>query len=676
MTPTELYSRWFRDTASRLRAGDPPPRTPGEARRIAGRIRRKMLEAGGKALLAKSERAPLDSQVLGTLRRDGYAIERLIFQTRPGCFATANVYVPEGKGPFPAVLGVHGHWAGARRDPVVQSRCIGLAKLGFVTLTLDAWGAGERGTQPGRNEYHGGLLGASLWPVGTPLHGLQLQDNIRALDYLQSRPDVDGKRIGCTGASGGGNQTTYLSAFDTRIGCAVPVCSVGTLASYLDTACCVDEVLLGALTFTEEGDLLGLVAPRALLVITADKDAYHFGPIAAKEALDRARHYFGVHAASEKVKHGVFDSGHDYSRPMREAMYGWMTRWLKGEGDGSPIPEPAFSTEDPAVIRCFDPASRPARVMITVTWVRKRAAEQAERGRRAAAGDWKKERGKRVAALRRVLALPGRRAQEGLPSSDPSRYSVRRAADEWLMESEPGIRIPVSRMRPDAGEGGQAPVLLLHPLGRGAALASGLGGLLVQAGRTLIAPELRGCGEMTLPNQSLGEAIPDHNLVEWSLLIGRPLLGQWVHDVLALAAESGPVQVVGWREAGLAALLAAALDSRITAVTTVETLATYVSDTPPHNQRMVAFQPDILSVGDVSLLAALSAPRPVLLANPARLDGMPLSEAEAAGEGYGDVRSVYTKLDAAGRFAVRPGMTDADIATVMLSVRAPAPAVR
>ena len=102
---------------------------------------------------------------------------------------------------------------------------------------------------------------------------MQVYDNHRAVDYLLTRPEVDGERIGVTGASGGGNQTMYAGALDERFKAVVPVCSVGNYQAYLQAACCVCEVLPGALRFTEEGDVLGLVAPRALMVVNATKDA-------------------------------------------------------------------------------------------------------------------------------------------------------------------------------------------------------------------------------------------------------------------------------------------------------------------------------------------------------------------------------------------------------------------
>lgn len=651
--PNARYQQWLFDNAARLRADDTPPGSPTAVMHRATRIRRLIREAEGAALVPEREQAPLDARVLGVLRRDGYRIERLTFQTRPGCYATANVYVPAGSGKrHPAVLCVHGHWRGARRDPVVQSRCIGLAKLGFLALALDAWGAGERGTVPGENEYHGGLLGASLWPVDMPLHGLQLNDNVRALNYLQSRPDVDPERLGCTGASGGGNQTTYLSAFDDRIGCAVPVCSVGTFASYFTTASCVDEVLLGGLAIAEQGDLLGLVAPNALMVITASRDAPHFGPKVASEALARALPYFKACRREARLKHVVFDSGHDYSQPMREAMYGWMRRWLQNEGDGSPVPEPSLKLEDPADLACFEPSARPARVKTTVALVH-------ERARRAAdamtvptdTSTWERMRRESRERARDVLGLPRGRTPKLVDRAGQS--------DEQLLHPESGVEIPVSQ----AGRGRKRTVVLLHPDGRQAALRTGVADRLAREGFLLRALELRGSGELMLEKQGLGDSIPDHNLVEWSLWLNRPLLGQWVFDLrqlLRLLPEPAVV-LVGWREAGLAALLTAALDERAAAVAAVEAPASLVTDRPPHHLRMAALNPGLLRVGDVPQLAALAAPRGVVLANPVQLDGSALT-AEAAAQLYSWPRQVYGLLGAPERWVARTGMLDDEIA--------------
>src|SRR5262249_54922632 len=221
----------------------------------------------------------------------------------------ASAYVPAVSGKAPAVLVVHGHWPGARRDPVVQARCLGLVKLGFFVLAVDAFGAGERYTAPARGTYHGALYGSTLWPTGYTLLGMQVYDNRRAVDFLQSRPEVDGTRLGVTGASGGGNQTMYAGSCDERFEAVVPVCSVGTYQAYLHSACCVCEVLPGALRFAEEGDVLSLVAPRALLVINAIKDSFGFSPGEAAKSLARARNVYRLYGVLPKVRHAIFDGG-------------------------------------------------------------------------------------------------------------------------------------------------------------------------------------------------------------------------------------------------------------------------------------------------------------------------------------------------------------------------------
>src|SRR4051812_17942382 len=358
MPDETALEQFTRAHARKLREADAPPRSAAE-----WEPRRKALRDRILAVVGPVPEKPCDLELrtLGTLKREGYRIEKLVFQSRPDLWVTASAYVPKLKDgeKVPAVLVVHGHWAGARRDPVVQARCLGLVKLGFFVLAVDAFGSGERYTKPARGTYHGALYGATLWPAGHTLLGMQLYDNRRAVDYLLTREDVNGK-LGITGASGGGNQSMYAGALDERFAAIVPVCSVGNYQAYLRAACCVCEVLPNALTFTEEGDVLGLVAPRALLVMNAARDGIQFSPPEAEKSLARAKDVFKLVGEPEKVRHVVFDSGHDYNRPMREAMYGWMTLHLKGQGKGELIPEAEHAIEKPEDLACYpDPNDRP-----------------------------------------------------------------------------------------------------------------------------------------------------------------------------------------------------------------------------------------------------------------------------------------------------------------------------
>src|SRR5437588_10145885 len=366
------FDQLMRRQALALHAKDQPPKTLAEWAKRRAALRQAMLTAMGPF---PEKPCPLNPQVHGTLKRPGYRIEKVTFQSRPDVWVTSTVYVPDpAKGKAPAVLVVHGHWAGARRDPVVQERCLGLVHLGFVALAVDAFGAGERYTAPARGTYHGALYGSTLWPAGYTLLGMQVYDNRRAVDYLCSRPEVDADHLGITGASGGGNQTMYAGSLDERFQAVVPVCSVGTYQAYLHTACCVCEVLPGALRFAEEGDVLSLVAPRALMVVNATKDGFQFSVGEAKKSLARAAPVFKLLGAAEKLHHAVFESPHAYNQEMREAMYGWMTRWLKGEGKGKPIPEPKHEVETFEELACYPPGTRPKTFLLLPAFAKREAS--------------------------------------------------------------------------------------------------------------------------------------------------------------------------------------------------------------------------------------------------------------------------------------------------------------
>ena len=214
------FLEFVRRQAAELRSRDEPPATLADWERQRSALRQRLQDAWGAF---PAEPCPLEPQTMGILEREGYRVEKIVFQTLPDVWMTANAYVPDGQEKVPAVLCVHGHWRGAKQEPVVQSRCIGLAKLGVFVLVVDAFGAGERGLTKSLGEYHGEMVAATLFPAGLSLCGLQVYENSRAVDYLLTRPEVDGGRIGVTGASGGGNQSMYAGAWDERFSAVVPV---------------------------------------------------------------------------------------------------------------------------------------------------------------------------------------------------------------------------------------------------------------------------------------------------------------------------------------------------------------------------------------------------------------------------------------------------------------------
>ena len=665
------FDTLMRAQAKALRADDKPPAD----RKTWEQHRSQLIKRMGDALGPLPPKpCDLEPKELGVLKRAGYRVEKLVFQSRPEVWVTANAYVPDPvKEKLPAVLAVHGHWPWARRDPVVQARCLGLVKLGFFVLAVDAFGAGERYTAPARGTYHGALYGSTLWPTGLTLLGQQVYDNRRAVDYLLTRPEVNPEALGVTGASGGGNQTMYAGALDERFKAVVPVCSVGTYQAYLHAACCACEVLPGALRFAEEGDVLALAAPRALLVVNATKDAFQFSVAEAEKSVARARPVFKLYGAEEKLRHATFESPHAYNQPMREAMYGWMTKWLKNEGEGTPIAEPKHEVEKPEELSCYPDGSRPKGFLFPPSLAAREARALLKESQRRPSHpeEWESTATEMRTRLRRQVfgdfpklpnpsvEMPARKDREG----DVATRHV-------LIHPEPALPLPaVLKAKSDPGP--RAACVLLHLDGKAEALKHPLAQALLGKGWAVLAPDLRATGE-TKPAGDVVRDAPDHNSAEHALWVGRPLLGQWAFDVLCLidwaqAQEpplgKKPVAVVGIGQAGVVALCAAGLfEDRVASAAVIDAPVSYVTEVAyGAGTRMGLLAPGILRVGDVPQLAALAAPRRLIIAGGVTPQGQKLGE-KPLQEAYAFTQAAYRLYRSEERLSVKGEMKAEELA--------------
>jgi dienelactone hydrolase len=674
----KTFNEFIIRQAEGLRKDDKPPATRKEWEERRVRLRKAMFAAIGEV---PAKPCPLEPREVGVLKRDGYRIEKILFQSRPGIQVTANAYVPVSvRDKVPAVLVVHGHWALARRDPVVQARCLGLVKLGFFVLAVDAFGAGERHPKPAPGAYHGALLGSTLWPAGQTLLGMQVYDNHRAVDYLRSRPEVDGDRLGITGASGGGNQTMYAGALDERFRAVVPVCSVGRYQAYLRAACCVCEVVPGALRFTEEGDVLGLTAPRALMVVNATMDGIQFSVAEAKKSLERTAGIYDLYGVKEKLKHATFESPHAYNHPMREAMYGWMTRWLKEEGKGEPIAEPKQTIETADDLACFPKGSRPATFVFPSTFAHQQAERLLEPHRKHPADHkeaWESQALTLRGELRELLNDRPR-----TPASFKAEKGTAEAGDQItttpvVLEVEDGLPLSLRLQSPRDRKDKSLAVILLHFDGKAAALGHPLAVELTSKGYIVAAPDLRATGEAKVPGDAIVGAA-DHNTAEHSVWIGRPLLGQWVQDVRAIKewlqqqdqVDADRIGVAGIGAAGIVALAASALlpdDIHTTLV--LDGPASLVTDQAyPAGFRMGLLAPGLFKVGDIPHLAALATPRRLIIAAGTTLDGKKLDQ-KPLEEAFAFTRAMYRASGIEDRLTVRASASPADIVTLIQSKR-------
>ena len=233
----------------------------------AGDLRRQIQVSAG--LWPPVEKSPLKARIFGKVSKGDYSIEKVFFESYPGFYVTGNLYRPLGKkGPFPGILTPHGHWAYGRLEnqslASMPGLSINLARQGHVVFAYDMLAYNDsRQVKDHRRPLDRSF---SLWGIGWL--GIQLWNSIRSVDFLQSLPDVDPNRLGCTGASGGGTQTFLLTAVDDRIKVSAPV----NMISHYMQGGCICENQANLRLDTNNMEIAALMAPRPLLMVSASGD--------------------------------------------------------------------------------------------------------------------------------------------------------------------------------------------------------------------------------------------------------------------------------------------------------------------------------------------------------------------------------------------------------------------
>ncbi len=574
-----------------------PPTTLAAWEEYRSGLRARLRELAG----TWPEPPPLEVREHGELKLDGYRIRKLTFQTRPGLRATANLYLPDGPGPFPGVLGVHGHWSQGKLAARVASRGHLLARSGFVVLVLDAFGSGERGTVPGAFEYHGKQIGASLLPLGETLLGMQVYDNRRGIDLLQSLDCVDGERIGVTGASGGGNQTMWVSAFDERIKAAVPVVSVGAFEKYACNPNCICECLPEGLTLTEEWGILALAAPAAVLVLNALRDTNAAFQVPDMiRTVNGAREVYRLLGIGERLAYQTFDLPHGYWPEMQRHMLGWFTYWLKGEGACLPRELPGIPELPERDLMCFPDGGRPPEVKSVLGFARERAAEITAARRPAAEPE---DRRRELADLLHLSPGPVRLARGPVVEGADGACRWRK----FTVEALPGGLLPCCELLPARDGEPERTVLAVHPGGKAALADRAEVRAWLAAGASVCLADLRHTGETAWEDNRIA---PGHEASRTALWLGRTMLGEWTEDILALVrlyADAGvAVEIAAWGEAGMAALCAAAFAEDIARCELHGLPSTVVPGEAAPALHMAAYVPRFLLWGDVPELRGLA----------------------------------------------------------------------
>ncbi|MEQ9500534.1 MAG: alpha/beta hydrolase [Deltaproteobacteria bacterium] len=552
--------------------------------------------AAALGLFPEPERTPLDAEVVRTIPRDEYDIDVVRFESRPGVVVTANLYIPTiGQPPFPVVLSPLGHGL-SKRSHFATSRAARLAELGFASLVYDPFGQGERKVSGNEHHRHWGLTITGLSNLA-----ITVWDSVRAIDYLETRSEIDATRLAVSGYSGGGLNTLFLAAYDERVAVAAPASYVTTYEAFLSTGEYHDPCSYapGVAGFTDMGELVALAAPRPYLVLSGERDR-GFPIRGALDSVALADIRYGLEDAT--LEHAPFDVGHTYDRPMRERMYGFVDAALRG-GPGDPIDEGTLDLLGEDDERLWvSPSGRVATSRPLSRLARERAEDHIDR--LPAFEDLDRERYREL--IFEHLDAP----RDATPEAElVDAYTTVFGFDveRYVFETTPGVRIPAALYVHD----GDSPVVVVTD-----ASGTSLSGVLDaarRAGVSALYVQTRGRGEIAAPETWL---MASNALHGDTLAVHRAFDLAQIRDAMRSLPSVGnrPVALIArGPEASVEGLFAQVLYDVFDAAVIGPTFGSWrdiLTRTPPSS----AYVFDILGVADVPQLVDLAAERPLWIA--------------------------------------------------------------
>ncbi len=588
-----------------------------DARAYVNEVRAKIRRAFGPL----PERTPLNPRITGTLDRDTYRVEKVIFESRPEFLVTANLYVPKGRTfPLPGVVVSCGHSANGKAMDSYQSVAQSLARMGYVTLIYDPIGQGERlqYTDDQLRPRHGNgvsehiLAGNQQFLTGEFFGAWRAWDGIRALDYLLTRPEVNPKQVGITGNSGGGTLTTWLCGLDQRWTMAAPACFITTFRHNLenelpaDTEQCPPRALALGL---DHDDFLAALAPKPIIILAKEQD--FFDVRGAQESFARLKRLYTLLGVPDNIQLQVGPTNHGYSQENREAMYRWFNR-VTSISDLQA--EPALVLEKEADLRCT-PAGQVAGLKSRPlpAFTRVRACELAVR-RGVVAGKTL------VTRVTQALKLPER---QGMPDYRILRPVAQRSypqagATIYPVETEPGVFALVTRLydhthesRPPSGPR-QAILYIADQSADEELRSEPLVRELLKAEPEipLYACDVRGIGESRPDtcgkDQFFKPYGSDYFYAIHSIMLDRPYLGMKTLDVLRVldwlaGFDHQEIHLAGRGWGALPAAMAALLSKQVTRVTLKNTLTAYdaIAQNEEYDWPLSAFIPSVLAQFDL-----------------------------------------------------------------------------
>jgi len=492
------------------------------------------------------ERTPLNPVITGTAEFEGYSIEKLYFESQPGFFVSATMYLPEGEGPFPGVLHIPGHSTNGKARDLYQRAAIVIAKGGCAVLSYDPVGQGERHHfhndthEEGKPKVTATTQEHQLFNQGAVLLGsntarLMVWDATRAIDYLQSRDDIIADKIGCTGISGGGTNTSYIMALDDRIKAAAPGCYLCGFRSLINRQGPQDaeQNIHGQLAFgMDHGDYVMMRAPQPTLIMAATHD--YFDIEGAWRLFRRSKRFYSRMGFPGRCDLVEAPTEHGFPTEMRVASANWMRRWLLN--DDTPVTEedfPILADEElysTPTGRTLDLPGAKSSFDLHAEWANSFAAVRTENARPE----------NREALREKVFELTGARQLKQLPEVSAESLGVARSAiagvEKWVITPEAGIELPALLFTSTKNTDVKNVVIHLNPEGKH--LDAEAGGVIAKyletADTAVLAIDLRGFGETATPSTRAGfdKLIGvDWRESTYAMLLEKSYVGMRVDDI-------------------------------------------------------------------------------------------------------------------------------------------------
>jgi len=577
------------------------------------------------------EKTSLNAKITGTLKKNGYKVENIIYESLPGFYVTASLFIPDNvKTPAPAILFCSGHSTGVYRLELYQQPLLNLVKKGFIVLAIDPIGQGERlqyfdpvkgESTIGSSTLEHSYPSVQVFLIGKSVARYFIWDGIRGIDYLVSRKEVDPKRIGVHGLSGGGTQTAYISALDERVVASAPAGYITSYRRLLESIGVQD----GEQNFYHElssdidhADFIGVRAPKPTLIMATTRD--FFSIQGSRETYADLKRVYTLFGKPDNIQITEDDNGHGYTKKNREAMYAFFQKHL--QLPGSPVEEAVDLSSATELQKTSTGQLSTSLGGETVFSLNRKEAEKMVSKLQAARAKFPEYL---AGVLNSAKKLSGYIAPQVV--QDPV-FTGRFQRDGYVVEKyfvkgEGNYVIPYLLMIPDKPN--NKSLIYLHPSNKSAEAAeSGEIEWFVKNGLTVLAPDLIGMGEMgsgTFKGDAVIGGI-SYNTWYTSTIIGRSIVGIRAGDIVRLTRllkkRTGIAEVYGFAKKEMAPVMlyAAAFDPAIKRIALLEPYSSYQSIVmnrfyyPGFVQNLV---PGALTAYDLPDLEASLAPRKLMM---------------------------------------------------------------